>query len=124
MTSLACNAARKGRYLIRKEVPCNWNIPMVMSPFATKALDNLICKRNLSSTNKNGEFPETFLQENVPTEGEWANCSRKFMAPLQVPVRGGEILTNPLFNKGTAFKSGERDRLRFRKFMDEKMCID
>ncbi len=38
------------------------------------------------------------------------------MAPLQVPVRGADILNNPLFNKGTAFKSGERDRLRFRKF--------
>lgn len=100
---------------MRKEFPCNWNIATTASPLATRALDNSIYKRNLSTTN-NGEFPETFLQENVPTEGEWAHCSRKFMAPLQVPVRGGEILTNPLFNKGTAFKSGERDRLRFRKF--------
>ncbi|GMH90526.1 hypothetical protein TL16_g11793 [Triparma laevis f. inornata] len=39
---------------------------------------------------------------------------RKFKAPLQVPKRGVDILHDPLFNKGTAFKSGERDRLRFR----------
>mmetsp|Transcript_10667 Transcript_10667/g.19925 ORF Transcript_10667/g.19925 Transcript_10667/m.19925 type:complete len:670 (-) Transcript_10667:685-2694(-) len=54
------------------------------------------------------------LIENISTEGEWAYCSRQFMAPLQVPVRGSDILNNPLYNKGTAFKSGERDRLRFR----------
>jgi malate dehydrogenase (oxaloacetate-decarboxylating)(NADP+) len=36
------------------------------------------------------------------------------MAPLEVPVRSVDILNNPLYNKGTAFKSGERDRLRFR----------
>ncbi|GMI31130.1 hypothetical protein TrRE_jg11435 [Triparma retinervis] len=39
---------------------------------------------------------------------------RKFKAPLQVPKRGVDILHDPLFNKGTAFKPGERDRLRFR----------
>jgi malate dehydrogenase (oxaloacetate-decarboxylating)(NADP+) len=39
---------------------------------------------------------------------------RRFKAPLQVPKRGVDILHDPLFNKGTAFKPGERDRLRFR----------
>lgn len=69
------------------------------------------------SSNKNGELPKDFLQENLATEGEWAHCSRKFMAPLQVPVRGPDILNDPLYNKGTAFKTGERDRLRFREFL-------
>lgn len=36
------------------------------------------------------------------------------MAPIKISVRGADILTDPLFNKGTSFKSGERDRLRFR----------
>jgi len=39
---------------------------------------------------------------------------RKFKAPLKVPKRGVDILHDPLFNKGTAFKVGERDRLRIR----------
>ena len=43
-----------------------------------------------------------------------AGCSKKFLAPLTISVRGPDILTDPLFNKGTAFKPGERDRLRFR----------
>lgn len=46
--------------------------------------------------------------------GEWDGCRRDFMAPIQIGARGPEILHNPLFNKGTAFKSEERDRLRFR----------
>lgn len=58
---------------------------------------------------------EDFLEEDIATnEGEWIDCSRKFMAPLKIPGRGSDILNNPLFNKGTAFKSGERDRLSFR----------
>jgi len=62
------------------------------------------------------------LVESLPTEGEWASCTRKFLSPLQVPVRGSDILNNPLYNKGTAFKSGERDRLRFRKFIKNIYC--
>ena len=46
--------------------------------------------------------------------GEWDGCRRDFMAPIQIGVRGPDILHNPFFNKGTAFKSEERDRLRFR----------
>lgn len=46
--------------------------------------------------------------------GEWDGCRRDFMAPIQIGVRGQDILQNALFNKGTAFKSEERDRLRFR----------
>ena len=64
-------------------------------------------------SSKDSELKE-HLVEKMDTEGEWAYCSRNFMAPLQVPVRGVDILNNPLYNKGTAFKSGERDRLRIR----------
>lgn len=53
-------------------------------------------------------------EDDVFEEGEWAGCSKKFLAPLTISVRGPDILTDPLFNKGTAFKPGERDRLRFR----------
>ena len=43
------------------------------------------------------------------------------MHPIQISVRGRDILTDPLFNKGTAFKSGERDRLRFRGLLPAKV---
>jgi hypothetical protein len=43
------------------------------------------------------------------------------MAPLRINVRGPDILTNPLYNKGTAFKSGERDRLRFRGLLPHRI---
>jgi len=68
--------------------------------------------RHFSSSKDSGLKEQ--LVEKIDTEGEWAYCSKNFMAPLQVPVRGVDILTNPLYNKGTAFKSGERDRLRIR----------
>lgn len=60
------------------------------------------------------DIPEEFIEEGEETIGEWHGCTRKFLAPISVSSRGGEILNNPLFNKGTAFKGGERDRLRFR----------
>jgi malate dehydrogenase (oxaloacetate-decarboxylating)(NADP+) len=43
------------------------------------------------------------------------------MNPLQVSVKGSDVLTDPLFNKGTAFKSGERDRLRIRGLLPPRM---
>jgi malate dehydrogenase (oxaloacetate-decarboxylating)(NADP+) len=43
------------------------------------------------------------------------------MAPLRISTRGVETLFNPLFNKGTAFKSGERDRLRFRGLLPSRV---
>ncbi|KAL7483638.1 hypothetical protein ACHAW6_009283 [Cyclotella cf. meneghiniana] len=58
--------------------------------------------------------PEEWIEEPDETEGEWMGCTRRFLAPISVNSRGSEILNNPLFNKGTAFKLGERDRLRFR----------
>jgi hypothetical protein len=48
------------------------------------------------------------------TDSEWDGCRRDFMAPLEIGVRGPDILNNAFFNKGTAFKTEERDRLRFR----------
>ena len=62
-------------------------------------------------------IPETI----IPAEGEWAGCRRDFMNPIHINAKGVEILTNPLFNKGTAFKSGERDRLRIRGLLPGRM---
>lgn len=68
-----------------------------------------------ASADDSNYIAEDFLEEDITTNlGEWIGCSRKFMAPLKVPGRGSDILNNPLFNKGTAFKGGERDRLRLR----------
>jgi malate dehydrogenase (oxaloacetate-decarboxylating)(NADP+) len=61
------------------------------------------------------------VPEEIPSEGEWAGCRRNFMAPIHIGAKGVEILTNPLFNKGTAFKSGERDRLRIRGLLPAKI---
>jgi hypothetical protein len=61
------------------------------------------------------------VPEEIPSEGEWAGCRRNFMAPIHIGAKGEEILTNPLFNKGTAFKSGERDRLRIRGLLPAKV---
>lgn len=55
------------------------------------------------------------------TEGEWVGCKRQFYAPLSIDARGPDILTNPLYNKGTAFKHGERDRLRFRGLLPPRI---
>ena len=61
-------------------------------------------------------------EEPVPNSGEWKGCRRNFMAPLRIKnERGIEILHNPLYNKGTAFKSGERDRLGFRGLLPSKI---
>ena len=62
-----------------------------------------------------------YAEEPLPETGEWAGCKRSFMQPLRVGVRGSDILYNPLFNKGTAFKSGERDRLRLRGLLPSRI---
>ena len=59
--------------------------------------------------------------EDVFDDGEWIGCSKKFRAPIKIKVRGADTLTNPLFNKGTAFKMGERDRLRFRGLLPPRV---
>jgi malate dehydrogenase (oxaloacetate-decarboxylating)(NADP+) len=43
------------------------------------------------------------------------------MAPIQISTRGSDILTNPYFSKGTAFKNGERDRLRLRGLLPHRI---
>jgi len=53
---------------------------------------------------------------------EGRDCSLRFAAPLRIAARGSDILTNPLFNKGTAFKGGERDRLRFRGLLPPRVA--
>ncbi len=58
--------------------------------------------------------------DDIAVEGEWAGCKRSFMAPLRVAAHGADILYNPLYNKGTAFKSGERDRLGFRGLLPSR----
>jgi hypothetical protein len=62
-----------------------------------------------------------FAEEPIPETGEWKGCKRSFMAPISVSSRGVQILHNPLFNKGTAFKGGERDRLRIRGMLPSRI---
>lgn len=62
-----------------------------------------------------------FAPETIPDTGEWAGCTRQFQAPLRISARGSEILNHPLYNKGTAFKSGERDRLGFRGLLPHRI---
>jgi hypothetical protein len=69
------------------------------------------------------QHPEhpAFAEERIPETGEWKGCKRSFMAPLRISSRGVQILHNPLFNKGTAFKGGERDRLRIRGLLPSRI---
>jgi Malic enzyme, N-terminal domain len=67
------------------------------------------------------EEAAVFGHESLADSGEWAGCKRSFMAPLKISVRGTDILHHPLYNKGTAFKSGERDRLRIRGLLPARV---
>jgi hypothetical protein len=76
------------------------------------------------STALGDDFPQIdpeFVEEPIPETGEWAGCKRSFMAPIRITIRGVEILHSPLFNKGTAFKNGERDRLRIRGMLPSRI---
>jgi hypothetical protein len=75
---------------------------------------------NESNHGKN-EDDALFASEEIPSDGEWAGCRRSFMAPIRISTRGASILHDPLYNKGTAFKSGERDRLRFRGLLPARI---
>jgi len=59
-------------------------------------------------------IPDEYVEEKEEEVGEWKGCTKKFLMPISVNSRGSEILNNPLYSKNTAFKGGERDRLRFR----------
>lgn len=76
---------------------------------------------NASYSNGISSDSDCEKEEALPDEGEWAGCRRSFMTPLRISVRGSDILHNPLYNKGTAFKSGERDRLRFRGLLPARI---
>jgi hypothetical protein len=41
--------------------------------------------QNFSSTSIDNEL---YAEEEIPNEGEWAGCSRRFMAPIQISARG------------------------------------
>lgn len=73
-----------------------------------------------SALSRDRRFLTVGSSEDIAVEGEWAGCKRSFMAPLRVSARGADILYNPLYNKGTAFKSGERDRLGFRGLLPSR----
>lgn len=80
----------------------------------TTEVDDL---RTTTATNVNPAFAE----ELIPETGEWKGCKRSFMAPIRISSRGVQIMHNPLFNKGTAFKQGERDRLRIRGMLPSRI---
>lgn len=68
-----------------------------------------------SPQNDDADAPWNAVEETyTEAGGEWDGCRRDFMAPIEIGVRGQDILHNAFFNKGTAFKTAERDRLRFR----------
>ena len=77
--------------------------------------------RSFSSQRIDNDDSELYSEEPFAQEGEWAGCYRGFMPPICISVRGTDILYSPLFNKGTAFKSGERDRLRFRGLLPARI---
>lgn len=68
-----------------------------------------------SSSSKDKNTEELF------TEGEWKGCTKRYIKPLRIKSRGADILTNPLYNKGTAHKSCERDRLRIRGLLPPRV---
>jgi malate dehydrogenase (oxaloacetate-decarboxylating)(NADP+) len=81
---------------------------------------------NFSTAVGDSKFEDDYAAEEAVAEiGEWAGCRRSFMTPLRIGFsRGSDILHNPLFNKGTAFKNGEKDRLRLRGLLpNRKMNI-
>ena len=88
----------------------SWNIPnsssssfLVSRSLSDAAVDKHDEEEESSSgvvtpqPNRNFVKVNELLVEDIPTEGEWAGCSKKFMAPLRVPVRGGGMFFNSLF---------------------------
>ena len=74
-------------------------------------------RMSVSTTPPNNDddvAPWNSIEGTHNSPGDWDGCRRDFMAPIEIGCRGSDILYNPLFNKGTAFKTEERDRLRFR----------
>jgi len=93
----------------------------ISKSFASQVRRRYVTPFQSFSTSANSSDEVERLVEELPTDGEWAGCSRRFMAPLKINTRGGDILSDPLFNKGTAFKTGERDRLRIRGLLPPRL---
>jgi hypothetical protein len=84
-------------------------------------LPRIAFSSSTSSSNDNNTDEELWAPEEIPEDGEWAGCRRTFLTPIQTQVRGADILHDSLFNKGTAFKTGERDRLRLRGLLPHRI---
>lgn len=108
------------RHLPRAYISAGTNLQS-LSPRCWAAVSWTTTRHVSSGSSSAAKPPIADVVIDVPTEGEWAGCRRDFMAPIHIPVRGSEVLTNPLYNKGTAFKSGERDRLRFRGLLPHRV---
>lgn len=97
----------------------------MLSSFASRAVLRRTVHRQTTRTFSSSSSSDSSTSSPKPVEplleiGEWAGCSRSFMAPIRISTRGADILHEPLYNKGTAFKSGERDRLRIRGLLPSK----
>ena len=42
------------------------------------------------------DLDDVYAKEGISHDGEWAGCTRRFLPPIKIAVRGSEILTNPL----------------------------
>jgi hypothetical protein len=92
-----------------------WSAALFPRTFSSPSSD-----QNNNNKNNNTD-EELWAPEEVPIDGEWAGCRRTFLTPIQTQVRGADILHDSLFNKGTAFKTGERDRLRLRGLLPHRI---
>lgn len=95
--------------------------PKKKTPVSSDKHPNVILRDNYQLEHVNYIMPDYLPPDQVETEGEYAGCPTKFIPPIKISVRGQDILNNPLFNKGTAFKQGERDRFRFRGLLPPRI---
>ena len=63
-----------------------------------RSLSTTTVKRNLSAllSPEHEDDSDEYSPEVLPTEGEWAGCSQRFMAPIKISVRGGGTLVSML----------------------------
>jgi hypothetical protein len=68
------------------------SMPSVMTSWKTRSTPSMssTLRRNLSALPSpvDDNDSEVYSPEVLPTEGEWAGCSRRFMAPLRISTRG------------------------------------
>jgi Malic enzyme, N-terminal domain len=122
---LSSMATRAARYSTQQRVVRTTSgttrLYTASSPISSTSGSNDATTTTTTSTIPVNTDDPAYLKETIATEGEWAGCRRDFMAPIQISVRGKDILHSPLFNKGTAFKTGERDRLRIRGLLPHRI---